>query len=195
MHDEALGGDAALPGVLDPGFHAHLDGLVEVGAGHHDERVRPAQLEHHLLDVAAGRLADAPSGALAAGERGGGDARIVEQLAGAAALDEQGLEGAFRKSGLAEDLLDGQGALRDVGGMLEQRGVPRDQPGRGEAEHLPEREVPRHHGQHNAQWLPPGVGAFRADLRRLGGLIGQQLLGVLGVVAKTLGALDRFGPG
>ena len=67
--------------------------------------------------------------------------------------DHQGAEHARGKAGLPEHRLDGQGALRDIGGVLEQTGVARDQRGRGEAEDLPEREVPRHHGQYGPQRL------------------------------------------
>jgi len=77
--------------------------------------------------------------------------------------------------------------------VLEQSDVARHQRRRGEADRLPERKVPRHHGQHHAKRLPPGVGLLRPDLRRLRRLVGEQLLGVLGVVPKTRGALDRFG--
>jgi hypothetical protein len=62
----------------------------------------------------------------------------------------------------------------------------------GEPHGLPQREVPRHHGQHHAERLVADVRPGRADLAGVGRLVGQQLLGVLRVVAKTLGALERF---
>src|SRR2546429_6660939 len=37
--------------------------------------------------------------------------------------------------------------------------VPRHQGRRGEAEHLPEREIPRHDGEHRAQRFEPNVAA------------------------------------
>jgi hypothetical protein len=40
---------------------------------------------------------------------------------------------------------DGVGAARHVGGVLEQRDVAGHQRRRQEAEHLPDREIPRHH--------------------------------------------------
>ena len=47
--------------------------------------------------------------------------------------DEEGLEAALREARLPEDLLDGEGALRDVGGVLEEPHIARHEPGRGEA--------------------------------------------------------------
>src|SRR5207253_3531796 len=78
VHDEPLGGDAALAGVLDPRRHRDLDCLVEIGAGQHEERIAPAQLENGLLELRAGSLAEAASGPVAAGERRGDDARILD---------------------------------------------------------------------------------------------------------------------
>src|SRR5438067_1484845 len=49
VHDEALGGDAALAGVLDAGGDGDLDGLVEIGAGKHDEGIASSELEDRFL--------------------------------------------------------------------------------------------------------------------------------------------------
>src|SRR5437868_6416069 len=49
LDDEALGGDAALAGVLDARGHGGLDGAFEVGAGEDQKRIASAQLEHGLL--------------------------------------------------------------------------------------------------------------------------------------------------
>ena len=76
--------------------------------------------------------------------------------------------------------------------MLEDPDVAGHQRRRDESNGLPEREVPRHHRQHHPERLPAGVSALRADLRRLGRLVGQELLGVLGVITETLGALEHF---
>ena len=48
--DEALGGDAALAGVLEARVDGHPRRRFEVGVGEDDERVGAAQLEHRFLE-------------------------------------------------------------------------------------------------------------------------------------------------
>ena len=52
------------------------------------------------------------------------------------------------QAGPAEDVLEEQRRLRHVGGVLEQADVAHHERRRGEAHDLPQREVPRHDGQH-----------------------------------------------
>ena len=49
---------APLPGGAEPAEQRALDGQVEVGVGHHDERVLPAELQARRLQVASAQLAD-----------------------------------------------------------------------------------------------------------------------------------------
>ncbi len=86
---------------------------------------------------------------------------------------------------------DREGALRDVGGVLEQADVAGHQRGRGKAEDLPEGEVPGHDGEDDAEGVPADVAVvFRGD-----GLGGEDAGGVVGVVAAGCGALEHFQPG
>ena len=55
VDDEALGRDAALAVVLDPGGDTDADGVVEIGRRQDHEGVAAAQLEDGLLDGASGR--------------------------------------------------------------------------------------------------------------------------------------------
>ena len=50
VHDEPLGRDAALPGVLAAGPGGDRGCPLDVGRGHHHERVAAAELEHGLLE-------------------------------------------------------------------------------------------------------------------------------------------------
>ena len=95
VDDEALGGDAALAVVLDPRPNADLDGPVQVGRRHHDERVGAAELEHRLFDGVAGDRSDRAPGAFAAGDRGCGDPVVLQDRLHTVPADEQGLEDAF----------------------------------------------------------------------------------------------------
>src|SRR4030095_4869194 len=75
--DKALGGDAALAGVLVAGANAGFGRSGDVGVGQHDERVGAAELEDGLLDRPAACRTDLAAGAIAARKRNGADAAIV----------------------------------------------------------------------------------------------------------------------
>src|SRR5438128_1028142 len=192
VHDEALGGDAALARVLDAGGDGDLDGLVEVGTGKDDEGIAPSEFEDCLLQLRAGGGRKAATRPVAAGEGGGDDAGVLEDLLHFLAADEERLEAALGIAGVAEDLLDGQRALGNVARVLEQADVAGHQGGGGETEDLPEREVPGHDGEHRAEWLEPLLGAARVGLD---GLRSEVALGVLRVVAAAVGALLDLGEG
>ena len=130
--------------------------------------------------------------AAAAGERRRAHARIVEDRLDELRPDEQRLELVVVEAGLAEHILDGEGALRDVGSVFEKTHVAGHQRGGGEAEDLPEWEVPRHHGQHRADRLVPhpALPRVRRDL-----LVGEEGGAVLGVEAAGEGTLGRLGHG
>ena len=100
--------------------------------------------------------------------------------------DEQRLKNALRHPRFAKDLLDRQRRLRHVGGVLEQHHVAGDQRGQAGAKRLPERKVPRHHGQNDAERLEPDI-AFGGGA--LGRFVGQQALAVLGQPVGGPGAL------
>jgi hypothetical protein len=70
-----------------------------------------------------------------------------------------------RKAGLLKDALDRQGASWHVRRVLQDADVSGHQGWRGEAEHLPQREVPRHDGEDDTERFEDGVrfGAFGGD--------------------------------
>ena len=51
LHEEALGRDAALPGVLEARLDRRLRGGIDVRVREHDERIGATELEHGLLDL------------------------------------------------------------------------------------------------------------------------------------------------
>ena len=107
-------------------------------------------------------------------------------------LDQGCGEEALREARVAEDRLDRQRAPRHVRGVLEDAGVAGHQRRRGEAEHLPEGEVPRHDREHDAERIEADV-ARRASVSR--GCVGEEALRVLGVVVAGPGALLDLGLG
>ena len=110
-----------------------------------------------FLSARPARAATSCAGAFAAGQRHRADARIVEERRHVGRTNQERLEHAVGKAGAAEDVLDGERALRHVRRVLEEADVAGHQRRRGEAEHLPEREVPRHDREHDAERLVADV--------------------------------------
>ena len=189
-HDEALRRDARLPVVLHPRRHRGPHGVVEVGRSQHDERIGASELEDALLQGVPGRRRHGHTGLLAPGEGDGSNPRVLDECGDVLALDEEIGERPRRQAGPAEDVLQEERRLGDVGRVLEQADVAHHERGRGKAHHLPEREVPRHDGQDRADGLVVHVRA-----RGTGGdrFVGQQGFGVLGEPAQAQGALRGLG--
>ena len=67
-HDEALGRDAALAAVDEPGRHAALGRELEIGVLQHEVGIAAAQLQHRLLEQGPGLRGHGLAGGRAAGE-------------------------------------------------------------------------------------------------------------------------------
>ena len=104
---------------------------------------------------------------------------------GGGRVDQERREHARGKGGVAEDRFNRQRAAGDVGRVLQQADVACHQCRRGEAEDLPQREVPRHDRQHRTQGVIANVAA-----RGVGGdvLRGEIVSGVVGEVVAGGGA-------
>ena len=76
LHEDALGTDAALPGVGKTRCHGRLHRRIEIGIGKDDEGIGAAELEHRLLAGAPGDRRDRPPGADTAGDGDAADARV-----------------------------------------------------------------------------------------------------------------------
>jgi hypothetical protein len=176
--------------VEDAGIDGGANGAVEIGRGHDDEGIAAAQFEHGFLDLAAGLRGHLGAGGLAAGERDGLDARVVDDACDLPGADQQGLEHVVGEAGAADDLLDLERALRHVGSMLQEAHVAGYQGRSSEAEDLPEGKVPGHHGEQRADGLVAQItdGEAGGDC-----VVGQQLLAVFGVIAAGQRALGGFG--
>ena len=101
----------------------------------------PSSSTDFLRFVPSGRRHLFP-GRVAARERHRVNARIGDDLFRLRGRNHKCAEYAFGEAGFVENLFDGESALRDVRGVFQHRGVARHETWRGEAEHLPEREVP-----------------------------------------------------
>ena len=186
VDNDALGGVAGLSGVAEAAHHGLLGRALDVGVLKYQERIRAAEFEHDLLQVAAGDLRHGRAGALGAGERDALNAGIGDHVGDLLVGGEDVHVGAVRGAGVGEDLLHGQRGLGALRGVLEQDRVAVHQVRRGEAGDLVVGEVPRHDAQqHTHALLADQRGAAGCDLQLL---IRQELLAVGRVVA-----VDRDG--
>src|SRR5215211_5808432 len=169
VDDDPLGVDARLPVVERARGHRGADSRLQIRRWHDDEGVAPAELEHARLDVLPRLGADLPARTFAAGQRRRLHPRVVYDRLHLARADQERLEGALREPGAVDDVLYGQGALRHVGGVLQEDDVAGHERRGGVPEDLPEREVPRHDGEYGTQRLVADEGPGALELRRLGG--------------------------
>ena len=133
--------------------------------------VRSAELEHAFFEDRAGRSSDALPGRYAAGERHRGNILVLDQRFDFAARKQQGAEQIARYAGLVKHVLDRQRAAGHVTRVLQERAVARHQRRRGEAEDLPEGEVPRHHCEHDAERIEGDERLLTVEVDRLVGEI------------------------
>ena len=187
MHDHPLGGVAGLAAVLQPPAHRGLDRAVQVVGAEQDERVGPAELEHDLLQVAAGHLGHGRTGALRAGQRHRLDARVGDDVGGLVVGGVDVDVGAVGEAGVTEDLLERLCRLGALRGVLEHDGVADDQVGAGEPGDLVVGVVPRHDPEQRPERAAPHHRGALA-LEELDRLLGHEPLGVVGVVLVDGGA-------
>lgn len=149
--NEALGRDAALPGVQaargDPGRCR----LGDIRVFQDDEGIRAPQLQHGFLQMRARHLSHLAPGRFATCERDGMDAWVRDYFGYLPAFNEQCAEHAVRQPGLAKAVFDCECALRRIGGVFEHRRIAGHEGRRGETKHLPEGKIPGHDGQDSAE--------------------------------------------
>jgi hypothetical protein len=87
---------------------------------------------------------------LAAGGGYGRDPRVGDHRFHPRRANQERLEDPRRRSSATPEFLEGEGALRNVRRMLQERNVAGGKGRCGETDDLPEREVPRHDRQHSA---------------------------------------------
>jgi hypothetical protein len=151
----------------------------------------PSSSTVFLMSFAARLAGHLRARRLAAGERHRLHARIADNALHLRGADQQRLKYVRRKPRSADHVFDFERALRHVGGMLQQPHVARHQRRSREPEHLPERKIPGHDGQHRPDGLVPDEAAPGAGVQRL---VRQQPLAVLHVVAAGQRAFGRLGP-
>ncbi len=176
--------------------HGGVDGGVEVGRGHDDERVAAAELEHAGLDVLPGAGADLAAGGLAAGEGDGAHAVVVDHAPRSPRADQQRLEHALGKPARASTSSIAIATCGTFEACLSSPVLPAMSAGHGKRKHLPVGEVPRHDRQDRAQRLVAGEDAGVLRTRRSGfghSSSARSLGGVVGVPAAAEGALGHLG--
>src|SRR5262249_13053387 len=123
----------------------------QISARHDNEGVAASQFQNGFFDLLTCLTCDLPAGALAASQSDCSDSRILDQWLYPIAFDQQRLKDTGGKTGSPENVLDRHGALRNVGGMLQESDIACHQRRRRKPEHLPEWKVPRHDCQNRAQ--------------------------------------------
>src|SRR5205085_9571084 len=108
---------------------------------HDDERIAATELEDAFLDLARGRTGHLATGPLASGERDRFHSRVIDHRPDLLRFDKQSLKNAFGKTGAEKNVFEGERALRDVRGVLEQGDVTGHQGRSGETNDLPEGKV------------------------------------------------------
>ena len=129
-----------------------------------------------------GDLGDGGAGALRPGERDTLHPRVGDRVGDLLVRRVHVDVGALREPGVGEDLLDRRRRFRALRRMLEHDRVAQRQVRAGEARHLVVGVVPRHDAEQHADRSAPDDRAALA-LDQLDGLVGEELLGVVGVVA------------
>jgi hypothetical protein len=124
-----------------------------------------------------------------AGERDGLDALVGDHSRDALRAHKQRLERTRGEAGAAKDLLQRKCTTWNVRGMLEQPDVARHQGWGGKADHLPEREVPRHHREDRPERQVADVALIGVGLDRF---VGEQAPAVFREMAASPGAFLRF---
>ena len=120
----------------------------------------------------------------------GGNAWVVDGAGDTVRRHVQHFEDALRQAGILEQFTQQVSAAHDVRGMLEHVGVTGEDRRHSAAQHLPDREIPRHHGQDRPQRAVLDAGFL--DLRRL---CCQHGRAVLGIPAAQPHALAHFATG
>ena len=189
FEDEAFRRGAHLAAVLIATGDGGLHRLIQVGIVEHDKGIGATQLKHAFLQrrprLGANRLA----GADAAGDGHRRDAVIIDDLRNAVIGGVHPTEHAIRQAGGGKNLAQQAGAAHHVRGMLQQVAVAGQQDRHRAAQHLPDREVPRHDRQNGAQRT---ILNHRLVIFHLGGFRRQHRRAVLGVPVAEVGGFRHL---
>ena len=147
----------------------------------------PPSSSDDLLQVATRDLRDGGAGALGAGERDALDARVADDPLDLLVARVDVDVGVRREPGLLEDLLHRRRRLRALRRVLEQDRVADDQVGAGEARDLVVGVVPGHDPEQDADRAAAHERRALA-VEEVDRLVGEQLLGVVGVELVDRGA-------
>ena len=187
--DETFRRNTRLTRIHHSRFHPGRDRIVQPGARHNNKRIAPAELEHTLFHLATSGARNGAAGTFASGKRDRFHSWIANDFFDRFIFDQQCLEYARIKTGVAENFFNGESALRHIGGMFKQTNIPCHQGRRRKPEDLPERKVPRHDREDGSERVitdiaPPGIRRYD--------LFAQKFLAVFSVETATACAFLNF---
>ncbi len=191
-HDEAFGRRAALAGIDQAGRRTGLRGEFEVGIGEHEVGIAAAEFVNAGLQRGPRECGDFSAGTRAAGEGDGAHALIGDEGRHGGRAREKHLKYAGGQARALEHGLDGERTAGDVRRVFEEEGVAAQQGRRRGADDLPERKIPRHDGEHDAERFidDPRIrwGAGRT-------FVGEERGPVVGEIRAGAGAFFDFAAG
>jgi hypothetical protein len=178
------------PSVLVASEDALGDGVVELRVGQDDCCVAAAQLQHALFERLARDTRHFAPRARAAREGDRRNRRVANDVGNHLYLCEEVEQQALLAAALIEGVSQHHRTGGRVGCRLQHNHIACGNRGRGEAHHLPEREIPRHNRQNHPQRLEGDI-TFPRLRFHLDGL--QHALQVVGEVVQPAGAFLDFG--
>ena len=194
--DDPGRGGAALPRGAERGPDDPLEREVEVRVVHDDDRVLPAKLRRHALELPARDLADVRADVARSGERHEVDAGVGDEcVAESAARAEHEVEHALREPRGLEDLHEPHRQHRRVRRRLEDDAVPEHEGGHDLPRRDRERKVPWCDGRDDAERCPHRHRPLVRELRRhdVAELAASLARGVVGHVDALLDIATGFG--
>ena len=151
FHNKAFRRRANLSGILITSGHGRVDSQIQIGIIQNDKRIGAAQLQHAFLQRRARLRANCRTSPNAAGYGHRRDTPIVNRMADAVICRVHPAKDPLRETGIREHLPDKLRRAEHIWRMFKQIAVPCQQDRHRTAQHLPEREVPRHHRQNRPQ--------------------------------------------
>ena len=152
--------------------------------------IAAAQLQNCFLERGARPGRHGLSGRCAAGQGDGPNPGIVDQDTDAGSRNEYRVKDSRFETRPVENVRNRQGTARNVGCVFQNRRIPGHQGRSRKSKHLPEREIPWHDRENDAQGFKNNLARHRPGLDRLGIEKGP---GVIGVILQHPGAFPGLG--
>ena len=188
--DKTLGRNATLAGIHQAALGADIGRDLDIRILENDVGVTPAKFQNGLLEHRTGLARNRAPSRPAPSQGHSAHQRMLDHRINLLVADHQRAKQVFRKARLAEHRFDRERAARHVRGVLEQSRIAGHEARGRKSEHLPEREIPRHHGENDADRIERDKALARLGQHRFAG---QELGGVVGIEGTAERAFLHLG--